>query len=255
MSESDLEDLVAKGQIASVKEGDTIFFSQDAIDEYRSLSDDEPAILLSDDELGGLLEDDDDEIDFGIGAGADDDKTDDLSLEGDGDLGVGDIDLGGDEVDLDLGGDDGGDPEATVVNTDGILDTDMDDGLLEDDDGLGDDTLLDTDVLDLGDETDTFDLDTAEETLIDPVEEGTLLRGGGARVMQMKRKQSHAGWTVGLLIACVLLLLPMSVLLSTVYAEKLASDTLLTGSKQTFSWIENYNYLGSTVDALAGMFK
>ena len=81
------------------------------------------------------------------------------------------------------------------------------DDLLEDDDDatLSDETLLDTDVLDLGEEeTDAFELDTAEETVLDAGEEdsGTLLRGSGARVMQMKRKKSHAGMTATLAVSC-----------------------------------------------------
>src|SRR5690606_39585071 len=105
---------------------------------------------------------------------------------------------------------------------------------MEDEDGRGDETslldenlslgadatLLDTDILSLGgddSDTDTFDLDTADETLLDVEEEGTLLRSGGARVMQLKRKKSGTGMTVVLAITALVLLLPMSVLVSLAY--------------------------------------
>ncbi|MCZ6794920.1 MAG: helix-turn-helix domain-containing protein [Planctomycetota bacterium] len=230
LSEEQLEKLVADGEIASVKEGDTLFFKGDVIEAYQNR---EPAILLSDDEIN-LLEDDED-VDFGIeleevGVG-DSDKTEDLA-----------------------------DPDETVVNLDGMLEDDLegttpmagdDTGLLEDtDSGLGEDTLLDTDVLDLGEEdTDTFDLDTAEETLLDPTEEGTLLRGGGARVMQMKRKKSHAVWTALLAIGGFSLLVPLSVMVSVIYAA--AGGNI----NPEDSWIKDYNILGDVVTKLAELFQ
>ena len=132
------------------------------------------------------------------------------------------------------------------------------DELLDDDDDatLSDETLLDTDVLDLGEEeTDAFELDTAEETVLDAGEEdsGTLLRGSGARVMQMKRKKSHAGMTATLAVSALLLLLPLAVLLSTIYLETMGGD--LGGAKQSFEWIDKINFLKPVVNAIAGLFE
>ena len=62
ISEAELEQLVARGEIASVKEGDSLFIKREVLESYKSQSD-EPAILLSDEEIN-LLEDDD--IDLGI---------------------------------------------------------------------------------------------------------------------------------------------------------------------------------------------
>ena len=208
VSTGELEQLVASGRISSLKEGDELFFTRQAVERYSSSG--EPEILLSDDDLlsGGeidLLEGDD--IDFGI------------------DLESSDKQVGGDVPDIDLGGGD-----ETVLNLESVLDDSESttpipggdllsggDDLLSDG-GLGDETLLDTDILDLGDDdADTFELDTTEDTLLDPTEEGTLLRGGGARVMQMKRKRSHAAWTVILALSALLLFLPLAVLLTALY--------------------------------------
>ena len=237
ISESELEQLVADGQVASVKEGDSLFVTRDAVDTYKS----EPQVLLSDSELDFLEDDGDIDFDIDIEAPTEtvgDDGTDELSV---GDLGA-------------------SDPEETVVSMD-LLEDDATTpvaggGLLEDDDTLGDDTLLDTDVLDLGDdETDTFDLDTAEETLLDPVEEGALLRGGGARVMQMKRKAGHPLATTGLVVTALILLVPFSVLLSMIYLSTMDESSIASGGKEAFGWIKDHNYLSIVVDKLAALFE
>ena len=60
ISEAELEKLVASGEIASVKDGDTFFFKPAAIAQYRKSMKTEPSIVLSDDEVDLL--DDVDEI-------------------------------------------------------------------------------------------------------------------------------------------------------------------------------------------------
>jgi excisionase family DNA binding protein len=265
ISEAELEQLVARGEIASVKEGDSLFIKREVLESYKSQSD-EPAILLSDEEIN-LLEDDD--IDFGIdleepaaapevaASMSVDAETDELSLDDD----LPDLDIGGDVGDVLEGATD---PEATVVNVGGLLEDEGTtpvegdpSGMLEDtgdldlEGGLGEETLLDTEVLDLGaDDTDTFDLDTAEETLMDPTEEGALLRGGGARVMQMKRKKSHAVWTGLLAASALILLVPLGVLLSMVYMENATADA------DTYKWIGTYGkYFQTPVDWLSSLFE
>ena len=252
ISEEELEKLVASGEIASTKDGDNLLFKKEAIENYKNQGDVE--IVLADDELN-LLDDDDDEIDFGIdltdGDDAADGGSDDAGSE------VADIaaeDLGDLEISLDddAGGSVG---DETVLDVESLLDDDdadsegttpipgAEDSSTADTD-LGDETLLDTDILDLGDDdADTFELDTTEDTLLDPTEEGTLLRGGGARVMQLKKRKSHAAWTVLLSFAALALLVPMAVLLATIYNEDLTNDRgqyieAKTVHKQ--SWIAEY---------------
>ena len=228
ISEEELEKLVASGEIASTKDGDNLLFKTEAIDNYKNQGDAE--IVLADDELDLL--DDDDEIDFGIDLTDGDDAADDAGSE------LADIaaeDLGDLEISLDddAGGSVG---DETVLDVESLLDDDdadsegttpipgAEDSSTADTD-LGDETLLDTDILDLGDDdADTFELDTTEDTLLDPTEEGTLLRGGGARVMQLKKRKSHAAWTVLLSFAALALLVPMAVLLATIYNEDLTND-------------------------------
>ena len=229
ISEEELEKLVASGKIASTKDGDNLLFKKEAVESYKNQGDAE--IVLADDELNLL--DDDEEIDFGIDlSDGDDAESSDAGSE------VADIaaeDLGDLEISLDddVGGSIG---DETVLDVESLLDDDDDDSEgttpipgAEDsssaDTELGDETLLDTDILDLGDDdADTFELDTTEDTLLDPTEEGTLLRGGGARVMQLKKRKSHAAWTVLLSFAALALLVPMAVLLATIYNEDLTND-------------------------------
>lgn len=245
ISEAELEQLVADGQIASVKDGDSLFFKREVVENYRSSRSDEPSILLSDDEINLL---DDEEIDFGIDleepAASAEEETAEVSAA---------------PV--------GSDSEETVLNLDGVLDDDAeattpiatDSGGLLDDGGIGEDTLLDTDILDLGEEdTDTFDLDTAEETILDPAEEGAFLRGGGARVMQMKRRKSHAAWTAILAVSALILLLPLSVLLSTAFVEAYPSELQGASAKvESFQWIQVYGgdiFSKNIVEPIAALF-
>jgi excisionase family DNA binding protein len=277
ISEEELEKLVAQGKIAAIKDGDALLFKKSAVDHYKSRSREEDHILLSDEEIDLLG--DDAEIDFGIEAGTSDTETTptaasapggkkapaaggakaggpkgrtELSLDED----LPEIDLrrsGSDELaleDVSVGSAAGGDE--TVLSLDDVLESDV---LGEGDSeattpvpsagesaSVGDDTLLDTDILDIGEEDrDAFELDTTEDTLIDPTEEGTLLRGGGARVMQMKRRKSHAAWTAVLAVAALVMLVPCAVLLSTVYIDDLrVSEVQADEGRAQLKWIKDY---------------
>lgn len=259
ISEGELEKLVASGKIASTKDGDSLLFKKEAIDNYKNQGDAE--IILSDDDLN-LLDDDDDEIDFGIDLSGGDDAADedaapdlpDIAAEDGGDL----------ELSLD---DDASIGDETVLDVESLLNDDDSEGTTpipgSDDSGedsLGDETLLDTDILDLGDDdADTFELDTTEDTLLDPTEEGSLLRGGGARVMQMKRRKSHAPWTVLLSFAGLALLIPLAVLLGTVHNEGLTvgkGDFVEAQQRHSQDWIEQYGgYFTEMVHGIAEMFR
>ena len=223
ISAEELSKLVASGEIASTKDGDDLLFKKEAIDNYKNPG--EVEIVLSDDDLN-LLEDDEEEIDFGIDISDGDDEEDVSGGSEAADEATEDL-----EISLDDGGPVG---DETVLDVESLLDDDDSEGTTpipgsEDsstaDTDMGDETLLDTDILDLGDEdADTFELDTTEDTLLDPTEEGSLLRGGGARVMQLKKRKSHAAWTVLLSFAALALLVPLAVLLATVYNEDLTND-------------------------------
>ncbi|MFP6737690.1 MAG: helix-turn-helix domain-containing protein [Planctomycetota bacterium] len=245
ISEEELEKLVASGEIASTKDGDNLLFKKEAIENYQNQGDAE--IVLADDELN-LLDDDDEEIDFGIDLSDGDDAGSEVADIAAEDLGELEISL-----DDDVGGSIG---DETVLDVESLLDDDDDDSEgttpipgAEDsstaDTDLGDETLLDTDILDLGDDdADTFELDTTEDTLLDPTEEGTLLRGGGARVMQLKKRKSHAAWTVLLSFAALSLLIPPgAVIIAIIYNEALTNDRgqyLEAKAVHKQEWIEGY---------------
>ena len=259
ISEGELEKLVASGKIASTKDGDSLLFKKEAIDNYKNQG--EAEIILSDDDLN-LLDDDDDEIDFGIDLSGGDDAADEDAAS---DLpGIAAEDGGDLELSLD---DDASIGDETVLDVESLLNDDDSEGTTpipgSDDSGedsLGDETLLDTDILDLGDDdADTFELDTTEDTLLDPTEEGSLLRGGGARVMQMKRRKSHAPWTVLLSFAGLALLIPLAVLLGTVHNEGLTvgkGDFVEAQQRHSQDWIEQYGgYFTEMVHGIAEMFR
>jgi hypothetical protein len=262
VSEEELEQLVAAGEIASIKDGDALYFKPEVIQSYKERRD-EPAILLSDGEIDLLGE----ELDFGTeepaaaragGEQSSRSKRVEISdVEG--------FELP--EISLEGSGSTG---EETVLNIPGILDedsegttplSDAETGVLEDEPvaprgaraAVGDETLIDTDILDLGDDADTFELDTAEDTLIDATEEGTLLRGGGARVMQMKRKESHAPWTAGLAVTALIMLLPLSILTSVIYRESMPV-TPKDPKTKSFAWIESANFPRGFIDWIADHF-
>ena len=260
ISEGELEKLVASGEIASTKDGDSLLFKKEAIDNYKNQG--EAEIILSDDDLN-LLDDDDDEIDFGIDLSGGEDaagedaapELPDVAAEDGGDL----------ELSLD---DDASIGDETVLDVESLLSDDDSEGTTpipgSDDSGedsLGDETLLDTDILDLGDDdADTFELDTTEDTLLDPTEEGSLLRGGGARVMQMKRRKSHAPWTVLLSFAGLALLIPLAVLLGTVHNEGLTvggGDFVDAQHRHSQDWIDDYGggFATKAVHWLAELFR
>jgi excisionase family DNA binding protein len=263
VSEAELEKLVADGKINAVKDGDSLSFKRSAIDNYSSQGGgDDAQILLSDDEID-LLGDDD--IDFGIEIGGSDSETTPAAADLGGSSDAIELSLDDDLPEIDLGGGGGGDE--TVLDLEDMLAADSESttpipgGDLGDNldlgGGLGDETLLDTDILDLGeDDADTFELDTTEDTLIDPTEEGTLLRGGGARVMQMKRRKSHAAWTAMLALGTLLMLVPLAVLLSTVYIDLRVGEIAADEGRAQHDWIKKYGgYLRGAVDGLADLFE
>lgn len=273
VTEAELEQLVAAGEIASIKDGDTLFFKREVIRKFKKSRESEPTILLADEEVSLL---DGDEIDL---LEADDDEgttptkkgatpaaapkraTEPMEISLDDDVGLADLVLeeegaakatpaskkrpaAGKRAPADAG-------DETLLNLDGLLEDDSE--ATTPVPSVDDSTLLDTDLLDLGGEGDPFSSDTVEETASDLTEQGTLLRGGGARVMQMKRKTSHAAWTVALALSCLVLILPLGVLMSLMFAQSEASKG---GSlPAATSWVKKFNILEGPVEAIADMFR
>lgn len=248
VSEAELEALVAAGEIASLKEGDTLFFTQDAVERFKESRD--PTVLLADDEINFFDDDGVDEID--------------LLADDEGGAETTDVVSGREKVELNL--DDG----EIDLTSDLLSEASADDTVLTSDDSLlegdlleaegttpiasgaadlGDDTLLDTELLDLGDE-DTFDLseDLGEDDLGD---DSALLRGGGARVMQMKRKESGATMTVLLAVSSLVLLLPLAVLTNMLFQR--GSDA--AKPEKMYAWIKGLNVLDPVVQWVAGLFS
>jgi len=274
VSEDELEQLVANGEIASIKDGDTFYFKRDVISQFKKNRKTEPTIILADEdmELLDVME----EIDLeprekatGKPASGGPRATEVLPMSGS----AGERKGAEEEISLELPGSEaplhepetepvalpaaGEAPDDTVLNLDGLLEDDGSEGTtpipgteisaridevsdITVEGSVSDETLLDTDLLEIGEEEDSFKLDTtADETLTEPTE-ATLLRGGGARAMQMKRKRSHAGLTVVLALTAVVLLVPLGISLNTLYVTAIGTDTVLTGPKggpQVYKWV------------------
>lgn len=282
VSEAELEQLVAAGEIASIKEGDTLFFKADVVAMYRDSKDDD-TILLADEEVTLLGDDGLEEIDL---LAMDDDEDSapttpvEKPVEASADLDISLDDDGLPEIDLDLDSDLvtdradaetsdvsadslGEDADETLLSMDGLLEEEAEtttpivgagDDLLGDD--LGDDTLLDTE-LDFGEETDTFDVDTVDDLTSDLSDEGAFLRGGGARVMQMKRKENNLWTTVVLALCAVVLLLPLAVTTNTIYYSHVdpESATTATAGADSYAWVRDYNFFGGVVEGIADALK
>ncbi len=292
MTEEELEQLVAAGEIATVKEGDTLYFKKDVVSKFKQRKEDS-SILLSDEEINLLDDSGVEEIDLL----ADDDATDetptptkpqtpskspitskspaaskspitskskdadedDLEISLDADDDIPSLNLDSDD---ELSGLETTSPpenarkegskeeDETLLNLDNLLEDDSEGTTPIHLDGE-DTTLLDTEGLDLSDDADPFNTDTSEETgATDLAGTGTLLRSGGARVMQMKRKSGSPAMTVLLALSVLLLLLPLATLTHLVFASSGESKTG-AAPKDSFGWITEYNILEGTVEAIA----
>jgi len=268
VTEEELEQLVAAGEISSMKEGDTLYFKKDVVRKFKKSREGSASILLSDEEIDLLEEEPTEEADL-VGAKsaeAPPKQEGRIEIPLDDDLALPDIEIRApkeDTEDLESAGakaekNAGLADEETLLNLDGVLEEDTEAttpvpggaASVEDDS-----TLLDTEMLDLGAQADPFASDTVEETAeSDLTEPGTLLRGGGARVMQMKRKTSHAGWTVVLAASAILLLLPLGIVTNLLFTQ--SSETKnLQPAKESYTWIMDYNVLGGLVESVADIFR
>ncbi|MCA8959472.1 MAG: hypothetical protein KDC38_03115 [Planctomycetes bacterium] len=170
LTEDELNDLVARGELRAFRDGDDVNFKSEDIAALRRSRETEPTIVLSDT------------------------QAEEISIGGE------------DMIDLDSLS-----TEETVLNIEGLLEDETEgttpipgSDLLEDDllEGIGDDTVLDTDDLDLDLDDDTIVSD--DDTLI----------AGGARSVTMVKKQSHGLFTATLVVCLIIALLPALFLLN-----------------------------------------
>ncbi len=259
ISEDELKKLVEDGDILALKEGGELYFTKDVIDNYRDASG--MNMLLADDDLS-LLEDDVDQIDLlaldddgELSLAGDDEaaeetaavapagETDSVELSFDDELP--EIDLSSDDLIVEedtsaVGASAAGDDE-TLLNIDGLLEEDSEATTpvaSSAEDFLSDDTMLDTD-LGFAEDTDTFEMDSIDDLTADVSDQSALLRGGGARVMQMKRKESQALMTVLSALTAAVLLVPLAVV---AYSIFFGSESVEGGYYAP--WVEKVNVLG-----------
>lgn len=278
MSESDLEALVANGEIASIKEGDTFFFKREAIENYKRSQKSGPQVVLTDDDMDllNMIE----EIDLDTpaqkpaaaqvspkkaaepakAAAAEDIFNLDIEEE---------TTMAKDQNKPAEGAAKGAaSPEDTVLNLDGLLEDDTSEATtpvpgakaalgakasssILDDGGsditlegnISDETLLDTELLDLGveggGEEETFKLDVGGEDTSADATEATLLRGGSSRSMQMKRKEASR-WETLVMAATMALLIPAAGVFFNAFFDDQLGGKLGAGSgegKQSSGWV------------------
>lgn len=183
LSSDELSQAVSNGDIRATRDGDAVLFRAEDLAAFRRSRETEPTIVLSDDDtIGSIIEDS--------------------------------------PIDLDSISTD-----ETVLNIEGLLEDETEgttpipgSSILEGEDEIsigdvGDDTVLDTDDLDLDGDFDLGD----DDTLLS--EEDTLIAGGGTRRVQMISKQSHAWATVMLAATFVLLLLPLALIVNLMVSD------------------------------------
>lgn len=210
ISDDELNDLVASGELRGFRDGDDIQFKRDDVSSLKKSRETEPTIILSETQADALSSVDEDPIDL-----------DSLSTD------------------------------ETVLNIEGLLDDETEgttpipgDSLLEDEisiGSVGEETVLDTEELDLDDD---FDLGDDDTMLAD--DDDTLIAGGGARRVQMVKKESHAAMTVVLALTLLLMLCPSLILMN-----------LMLGPEGTYpDWVGDsfLMTLNGTVESILGMF-
>ncbi len=138
-----------------------------------------------------------------------------------------------------------------VPGTDMELDLEVDDITLEG--SVDEETILDTDVLELTDEDEDFQLDAGDEDeLTVEATASTLIRGGGARVMQMKRVRTHALWTFFLLLNAIVMLVPLAVLINIYFFDGVGErEAAEPNAAKASQWIHDHNYLRGMIEPIS----
>ena len=212
LGRDELENLTASGELRGIHESGEIQFKAEEVAALKRSRDTEPTVVLSESEVSP----------FDIG----------------------------DESPIDL---ESLSTDETVLNIEGLLEDDADGttpipgmaGILEDDEleigSIGEDTVLDTDGLELDDD---FDLGSDDDTVAAGTDD-TFLAGGGTQQMQIIQKKGSPVMT-GVLVATLLVMLaPAAVVLN-----------LISSPEGTYpEWVsEKLTVLNSVVESVLGMF-
>ncbi len=211
LGREELENLAASGELRGIHESGEIQFKSEEVSALKRSRDTEPTVVLSESEVSP----------FDIG----DESPIDLE------------NLSSDE---------------TVLNIEGLLEDDADGttpipgmgGILEDDEleigSIGEDTVLDTDGLELDDD---FDLGSDDDTVAAGTDD-TFLAGGGTQAMQIIQKKGSPMMT-GVLVATLLVMLaPAAVVLN-----------LIASPEGVYpEWVEKLTILNSVFESVLGMF-
>ncbi len=181
LGRDELENLAASGELRGIHDEGEVRFKVDEVQALKQSRETEPTIVLSDNEISS----------FDIG----------------------------DESPIDL---DSISTDETVLNIEGLLEDDADGttpvpgiGILEDDDELeigsiGEDTVLDTDGLELDDD---FDLGSDDDTVAAGSDD-TFLAAGGTQQMQMVQKKGSPAMVAVLVATLLVMLAPAAVVLN-----------------------------------------
>ena len=232
----ELKQMVADNTIRAFHVGGQLQFKRVDVEQLKNRLDTAPAIVLSDTGLGAVLDEPGDfDLDAGLieeePAGAVESAAA-MPLEPE-------ISLGGDGFDL---GDDALASEETVLSVDGLLESD--DVLSPDDTvaggfGGGDDTVLDSGLLDDDDLSLSLD-ETEGDALLD----GGEIRSGPRRV-RAKVQETNPTMTALLVVTSVCLILPGAILVN-----------LSGGDHGVFpAWIkENLTFMSGLIDGIMGLF-
>jgi hypothetical protein len=212
LGRDELENLAASGELRGIHEGGDVYFKSEEVAALKRSRETEPTVVLSESEASPL--------EFG------------------------------EESPIDL---DSISTDETVLNIEGLLEDDAEGttpvpgmGILEGDDldvgAIGEDTVLDTDGLDLDDD---FDLGSDDDTVAAGVEQ-TFIAGGGTQRMQMVQKRGSPGMTALLAVTLLAMLGPAAVVLNLIGAQGGAYP----------KWVEDSGLtaLNSAVEAIVGMF-
>ncbi len=181
LGRDELENLAASGELRGIHDEGEVRFKSDEVQALKQSRETEPTIVLSDNEISS----------FDIG----------------------------DESPIDL---DSISTDETVLNIEGLLEDDADGttpvpgmGILEDDDELeigsiGEDTVLDTDGLELDDD---FDLGSDDETVAAGTDD-TFLAAGGTQQMQIVQKKGSPAMVAVLVATLLVMLAPAAVVMN-----------------------------------------
>ncbi|HIA27551.1 MAG TPA: DNA-binding protein [Planctomycetes bacterium] len=169
----ELYNLVSAGEINAKHDGDEITFGSDDVASFKRSRETEPTVVLSETQAEGL----------------------ELEIDG--------------SLDLEAMS-----TEETVLNIDGLLDDESGGGILEggDDfgsDAVGDDTVLDTEGLDLDESFDLTDDDTVAATGLDELAVGSV-----STPMQVVRKKPATAMSVMLMLTLLVMIGPAAILIN-----------------------------------------